>query len=133
MGYSCTVLASYASEKMVQLLQAQHGDCGGSSNTWGGKNAGDLYWFEERGREQDDGAVTGSIFKGITTEPGKPGSCRKCGTYRVNPNGTVARWPGSTKEQREYANLHAQAEFARVFGQATLDRQLAKYNTGAIA
>jgi len=56
--------------------------------------------FWERGRENRDGAITGEIFA-----LGHH-ACRKVGTFRINAEGKVVRWPGTNKWQRELAERH---------------------------
>lgn len=112
MGYSCAVKASLAEDAMIQVLKETRGPGGNGSNTWG--DDGEPH-HAEVGREQRDGAVVGTVW---APAPGKPGYARKKGTYRVEPDGKVTRWPGTTAAMRAEAERRAAAEFARVYGRA---------------
>lgn len=109
MGYSCTSMASLASDAMVKEMQKARGDAGGTSNSWGATT--ETADFFEHGPEQSDGAVTGSVWKSTS-----PGFARKAGSARVEPDGTVTRWPGSTKAQRDAARAAALAAYAARYG-----------------
>jgi hypothetical protein len=86
MGYSCTAAASDVVDKWVEACVASTG----SSNTW--RQGKDEFFFEV-GREQPDGAVTGSVYKAVSQN-----HCRRSGTFRVAPDGTVERAPAFLKE-----------------------------------
>jgi hypothetical protein len=62
----------------------------GSSNSYTGKD-GRSYFFEVSRREHDDGAITGTSWKHVTQE----GHVRRAGSWRINGDGTVARYPTS--------------------------------------
>lgn len=111
MGYSATVLACFAQDTMITLLQAAAGDCGGSSNSWG-DNDGEYHFFE-RGREQNDGAITGTVYKTFSAV-----SCRPAGSVRIEPDGTVTRWPTSTAGQRQLAKETADAKYGAIYERA---------------
>ena len=106
MGYSFTALASYA---MDHLLTAIQGDDNENSNTW--TDSKGVKRFCERGREQRDDAITGTVFKFVDDN-----HCRPCGTYRIDSDGVVVRFPGSTRQQRHAAAVHAIHEHIRVHG-----------------
>ncbi len=73
MGYSCTAKAD--------LVLDTFDGYEGTSNTWTWK--GHRYFFE-RGRENPDGAITGQVIR----MDGK-----RCGSFRINPEGVVIRAP----------------------------------------
>lgn len=56
-----------------------------SGNVW--EYNGSRYFFE-RGRENSDGAITGTIFRFVGTD-----SAVRVGSFRINPDGTIARAP----------------------------------------
>lgn len=97
MGYSCTVAADDSLDAIEQYLRqffpflTAKGDISG----WAWKFGEDEYFFE-RGRENVDGAITGSVYRmfkwcnpatGIIEE-----RCRKVGSVRIEPDGTVTRY-----------------------------------------
>jgi len=84
MGYSCTKAAG-------DVLRTFPRDTEGPSNTWDHK--GHRY-FWERGREQRDGAVTGTIYREVP-----PNHACRVGSFRIEPNGTITRAPFSMKER----------------------------------
>ena len=45
-------------------------------------------YFFERGREQADGAITGKLMEMLPDD-----YCRSVGTVRINPDGSIARFP----------------------------------------
>lgn len=112
MGYSATVKAYFAQDTMLALLQAAHGDCGGTSNSWGDRDGS--YHFFERGREQNDGAITGTVY--VTN--GK--TCRPAGSIRIEPDGKVTRWPTSKASQRRLATETALAKYGAIYEPATV-------------
>ena len=105
MGYSCTAIASFAKESLMVQLQAagpaEEGNC------WHCK--GQKY-FEEQGREQDDGAVTGTVWRFI-----QDNRCHKVGSYRINSDGTIQRFPTATAAMRQAAKVWADANYQRVY------------------
>lgn len=109
MGYSCTAIASFVVESMMVQLQAAHGDCGGSSNSWGDPAR---FWFAEQGRENEDGAITGTVYGPGRTD----GTCRRVGPYKVSADGKVIRWPTSTADQRRVAEVAGEAKYTARFG-----------------
>jgi hypothetical protein len=61
------------------------------SNTW--ESNGNKYFYE-RGRENQDGSITGSIYKFIGNT-----HCQKIGSIKILPNGKVKAWPGMPKDK----------------------------------
>lgn len=101
MGYSATVAAVESAQIMVDLLKSRLGDGGGGSNTWGARQH-----FIERGRENDDGAYTGTVYGPSVRGPG---FAHRLGTARVEPDGRVTRWPTSIKSERDTASAFGAA------------------------
>ena len=83
MGYSCTAAAM----DTLQALMRRHNH-GRSSNTFS-TDAGKTVYFQEIGREQRDGAVTGTVHKMHSNDTASP-----AGTFRIEPDGRVSRFPG---------------------------------------
>jgi hypothetical protein len=56
-------------------------------------------YFFERGREQEDGAITGCIMLMLPED-----YCQRVGgSVRIEPDGTITRFPVLTKTEREEA------------------------------
>ena len=91
MGWSCAATAAETMDRWTAACIAQTG----SQNTYRvGRNS---YFWETSSTEHYDGAITGTIWKHV---PGpNPDSlyCRRAGSFRINPNGTVARAPAFLK------------------------------------
>jgi len=107
MGYSCSTKADKVLKELIIQLQTS-GDCGGSSNSWlhRGKQC-----FYEIGQEQRDGAITGHVMKETIT-----GRCHKAGSFRIDRDGRIVRFPTSTKVQRESAMTAGLIKFHEVYG-----------------
>ena len=82
MGYSCTAAAD-------NVLRAIEGMSSSKSNFWKGDDGRE--YFADRGREQEDGAITGTVIR----MDGK-----KMGSLRIEPNGFVTRFPHLPKRIR---------------------------------
>ncbi len=105
MGYSCTAAAAYTEEAMIEVLhETSTSENQKSSNVWdyNGKR-----FFVERGREQRDGAVTGTVWRFL---PGNT-HCRKAGSVRIEPDGKITRWSGSNAQQRKRAEEQGNATY----------------------
>jgi len=93
MGYSCNRDAARSLDAILKLLQGEGYE--GMQNAW--IFDGREYFFE-RGREQEDGAVTGSVYR---MDGGKVGGSR------IEPDGTISRFPAMTSTQRREAKAAA--------------------------
>lgn len=93
MGYSCCTSAANA----LDFILDQVTDSLGSSNSW--QNDGNDYFFE-RGREQADGSITGTVYRMIGEN-----RCRKAGSAKIDPDGLVRRFPNIPAHVRENARL----------------------------
>lgn len=107
MGYSCTAIANIVMDAAVSILQARMGDCGGSSNAFGSP---EVNYFVEIGREQTDGSITGTTFKSIAN------MCRKAGSFKINGDGTIARFPMMTKAEKTQAEQAGAEVFELTYG-----------------
>jgi hypothetical protein len=70
----------------------------GSSNAYTVKGT---TYFLEQGREQRDGAITGTVWKMTTSSVNDDGievkHCEKSGSFRIDHDGTVKRYPAGLK------------------------------------
>jgi hypothetical protein len=85
-----------AVDAMLAPLQAP-GTEAGTSNGW---TRDGVNYFYERGNEQNDGSVTGSVWRLLPND-----RCRKAGRVRVEPDGQVSLWATTTVTQREAATV----------------------------
>jgi hypothetical protein len=88
MGYSCTKDAS----DMLGVINKMCGLKDGWLHIDGKR------FFFERGKEQADGAVTGTLMMDLGND-----YCRRAGGVRIEPNGTIARFPGFTLKDKAEA------------------------------
>lgn len=88
MGYSATAKALDTLDRLHKTL-TKHGMGTSTSNGW--KAQGKSY-FEEVGKEQRDGAVTGSVYLMVDES-----RARHFGSYRIDPEGKIIRFPGVPK------------------------------------
>lgn len=90
MGWSCRREAGMTMDAIRNFCIQETG----SSNTYWSK--GNKYFFEI-GREQRDGAITGTIHKFLDGN-----RCRKTSTLRIEPNGKISRGPAVLKKVPVY-------------------------------
>lgn len=89
MGYSCTARASEVLDKIMSYdkFNIDH----------------EKYsYFIEIGKENFDGAITGTVYRLIgesfVREDGlKSRRCKKAGSFRIDSNGEIVRFPGVPK------------------------------------
>jgi hypothetical protein len=91
MGYSLTDKASRALTEIAQYMGME------SSNTW--THNGEIY-FEERGRENADGAYTASIHRI------RGGNCYPAGRVRIEADGFVTAWSNANQGMRAAIKRH---------------------------
>ena len=91
MGWSCAVAAGRTMDAWTRACVAQSK----SSNVY--KDGGNEYFWEVSSREHDDGAITGSIVLVVEKRPDGSSTCRKVGTFRIEPDGSVKRGPAMLK------------------------------------
>jgi hypothetical protein len=91
MGYSCTVEAG----NMLAVIEKM---CGAIENKDHVLRIDGKKYFFERGKEQADGAVTGTLMVMLDDN-----YCRKAGSVRINPDGTIARFPKFTAKDKAEA------------------------------
>lgn len=87
MGYSCTARARFTEEIIQERFR--HANSGNVFSTDGGKTT----FFTERGREQDDGAITGNVYANLPN-----GMARKVGSYRIDSDGKIIRFSHISKK-----------------------------------
>ena len=124
MGYSCTARASYTLEALLDLI--------------GGKTSNGLpgdMGFYEIGREREDGAIVGTVWRKVRTftdaeraaraaemsrggcevRPGWVGDpCRRAGSFHVRADGTIKAFPYIAASMRRQAEERGSARYSEV-------------------
>ena len=108
MGYSCNSISMLVYDEMIVQLQGASSAEPESQNTW---DVNGTRYFAEIGREQRDGAVTGTIWRFMADGV----HVHKAGSFRINPGGKVARWASSTKAQRWSAQQAGQGKYQETY------------------
>ena len=84
MGWSCTAKADDTMDALTRACEEQTG----RNNVW---EANGSRYFWERGQEQADGAITGTIWRYLPD--GEHVHYRKAGSFRIEPSGQISRGP----------------------------------------
>ncbi len=74
-----------AATEAVQTMEAWTNACVRATHVQNAFPFDGQEFMWEHGREQTDGAIVGSVFR-------LPSGTR-CGTFRIEPDGSVTRWP----------------------------------------
>ena len=92
MGWSATAKACDIERQWSDVCYAQTGQ----GNVY--EHKGSRYFYDT-GREQRDGAITGSVFRMSAY-----GHATRVGSFRIEPDGTVARYPQGLRHVIEGRN-----------------------------
>lgn len=121
MGYSCTAKASLVLAAIQSVMDAAMPNDKSSNKLPNG--------FWERGREQPDGAITGTVFKtvrvlsdaeraeaaakmGGACQPSWIGNpCVRAGSFKISADGKIVRFPQLTLKQRQIAEAAGACAF----------------------
>jgi len=90
MGYSCTAAADDAYGSIQAMFPSK-------SNFWTGDDGKE--YFLEQGKENRDGAITGTVIQ-MNGQYGK-----KVGSLRIEPSGYVTRFPHLPKHIRAHVKI----------------------------
>lgn len=105
MGYSCAKNAGDSLDKINNILQDEYTDK--LPTTEDGKVIDFTVpnGFFEIGKENYDGAITGTVWKfiGSYCSDGKF-NCNKAGSFRIEPSGFITRFPLLPKEIKKIIN-----------------------------
>ena len=104
MGYSCTAIARFVEEAMLNRFR--HENSGNVFSVDGGKTT----YFVETGREQPDGAITGTVFKMLPN-----GYAHRAGGYRIEPEGKITRWVGLPRKYWAEFEKAAEQKYIEIF------------------
>jgi hypothetical protein len=84
MGWSCTQAADNTIEKINSLVQSQ---CLNVKKNYQDQLPGGFFSIN-RSKEHEDGSITGSVHRFIGDD-----RCVRVGSFKINSNGTIARFP----------------------------------------
>ncbi|KKN50723.1 hypothetical protein LCGC14_0629840 [marine sediment metagenome] len=134
MGYSYTAISGFALDSILEQLQHTK-DAANTSNGW--KHKGVDYFYEQ-GREQDDGSITGSVWKNllvtqpctICIKPECSGHCRKVGSVKIDSKGNVVRFATSSQAQRLAAKVDADKMYEETYNRQISPAASGNYYTG---
>lgn len=112
MGYSCTARASFTERGVDKFA--------GDGKTSNGLASGGFY---ERGREQADGAITGTVWRPLNAaEKVKyahlsdvENRVAKAGSFKIGGDGKIVRFPGLSKEQKKQAEEYGAKLYDETF------------------
>lgn len=104
MGYSSTFRAG----EVLNVITNGCIESTGSSNTWLNEK-GEKFFFQV-GRENRDGAITGSVYE--LKRVGEDVYGYPKGGFRVEPNGALTRFPKLSKAIRKAASREADIQVA---------------------
>lgn len=100
MGWSCASDAGRTMDAWTKLCREQTK----SSNVYVDYEAGGReYFWELSRREHDDGAITGTVLLVLEKRPDGSSTCRKVGSFRIEPDGSVKRGPAMLKRAAKMA------------------------------
>lgn len=121
MGWSCNAAASLT----LNAIGAYFNLCANKAGIREYQNVmvaeGKEYGFWETSRvEHNDGAITGSIFRYTTPEQTH---VRKAGSFRIEGNGQITRFPCLTKRERDICERDGATEFRRRYGNMQADHE----------
>lgn len=109
MGYSCSAKAS----EVLACITEYCVKSTGSSNTWVNENG--VKFFFETGREQDDGAITGSVHKFIDDR-----MCVRAGTFKIDASGKIVRFAGLSKNVKNIAHYDGMKSYHEKYEQKAM-------------
>jgi len=107
MGWSCRVDAHNTLDKWYEVCK----ESSGMSTTYTAK--GIEYFFEVSRTEHADGAITGQVYRNLTRNPDGSGTCIRAGSFRIEGNGEVKRYPTGLKTLIPAEELKRQESFKR--------------------
>ena len=91
MGYSLSSEAGSTLEAFNDSFSS------GSTNTYYAETTG-AEMFYEIGNESSDGSCTGEVYRVAGKNADGHDMCRKVGTFRIDSNGEIVRFPGVTRK-----------------------------------
>lgn len=112
MGWSCSAAASFT---LGEIQKAQEAAGCKTSNGIMMNDKHVAFW--ETGTEQEDGAITGSVY--ALTHNGE--SCNYIGGFRIESNGYVTRFPRISRRVATMCQHTAAKRFREVYGDAQAD------------
>lgn len=112
MSYSSTAIANLSLEQIQRQLTDDFDPNRLPVNYWQHKGR---QYFAENGQENEDGRITGTIWRDHST---LKGHCERAGGYHIAADGRILLFPTTIRTQRTAAEAIALAEFLRIYGQS---------------
>lgn len=109
MGYSYNARAGFALDKLGEILRGPDTADRKASSNGIARTGG----FWEHGREQADGSITGTVWKPWAQDVTR---VTRAGSFKIDPEGRVLRFPGTTPAERAAAEAFSEAEYVRLYG-----------------
>lgn len=103
MGWSCAAKAGLVLDQVSNFCVKNTG----ASNVFA--KDGETFFFE-RGREHNDGRITGTIWRNVGNN-----LARKVGTFLIDADGKIVRFPMISKESRKKFEVDAAKEYSRIY------------------
>lgn len=103
MGYSCTAKAAYVRDAISELISKTYPEVKSSNGMPDGG-------FWEVGRENYDGAITGTVWK---PWPEDPTRVVRRGGFKIDADGKVVRFPGLPRKILALAEKEGDATYIR--------------------
>lgn len=114
MGYSCNAYASMCLDALQEYTKNQtHPAWKDGKPTNGYLSNKNLPCFLERGRENRDGSITGSVFENTRFENGIPLYIKKS-SFKITAEG-IDRMYGLTPQEKKHINHLAREIYARTY------------------
>jgi len=105
MSYDCTAKAYLAFEEITKILQ----DASPSAK-YDEFQYAEKQHFCEIGSSRLDGAVVGAVYEIIDDS-----HCKLSGSFHIDPDGHIVRFPGSNRYQRSAAEQRALKRYAEAY------------------
>lgn len=106
MGWSCNAAASFTLDA-IKDAQTAMGSTTSNGIMLNGKHVG----FWETGRENEDGAITGTVWAMVGED-----RCNRVGGFRIEPNGKVTRFPRISRRVLILCEEKSAQRFRETFG-----------------
>lgn len=117
MGYSCSAYASMCLDILNEITQLQSHPLWierGSNPSNGYLNQQNVPCFYNRGRENNDGAITGQCFKFHRIDEKQNVFYMPCGYMRISSEG-IERLPGLSAKLRKEINARARIKYQETY------------------
>jgi len=113
MGWSCNAAASFTLDAIKDAQTAM-----GCTSSNGIMLNGEQVGFWETGRENEDGAITGTVWAMVSED-----RCNRVGSFRIEPNGEVTRFPRVSRRVQIMCQEAGAKRFRETYGSIQAERE----------